>query len=276
MLGKVFKSLFRKVSVPAEQRRTLTIEEYERLQPVIKLSEGDFEASYVVPTSVVEWRVNTLRTKEPDTIEWIKEFQPDEVLVDVGANIGIYTIWAAVTRQVKVYAFEPESQNFAILNRNIFQNDLSGRVIAYCAALSDEQKFDVFYLRKFAAAYSGHSFGEEVSYDMLPMQAKFLQGSVATTLDQLVADGIVQQPDHIKIDVDGFEHKVVQGARKTIENDRLKSILVETNHHLIEHRRIVEYMDSLGFKSSYRQVVAGPTDDELTSKGAGNYIFRRS
>ncbi len=68
---------------------------------------------------------------------WIAGFEAGEVLVDIGANVGMYTIWAAKTRGVTVYAFEPESQNYALLNKNIFYNQLGDRVHAYGVALSD-------------------------------------------------------------------------------------------------------------------------------------------
>jgi len=64
------------------------------------------------------------------------------VLWDVGANVGIYTLYAA-QREVTVCAFEPLAANYYVLNRNIQLNGLSGRICAYCLAFSGEARLGV-------------------------------------------------------------------------------------------------------------------------------------
>ena len=54
------------------------------------------------------WRAETLFNKEPITIKWIRSFKKNKTMFDVGANVGMYSIYAALTRMVKVFAFEPE------------------------------------------------------------------------------------------------------------------------------------------------------------------------
>lgn len=241
---------------------------------IVRLREGATEVAYCTPNRATRWRVDTLFTKEPDTIEWIRGFQPGDVLADVGANVGMYSIWAAKTRGSRVYAFEPESQNFALLNKNIVANSLSGQVTAYCLALSDETGFSLLHLSGFVQGGSGHTYGVDVDHHLRPRSAPYAQGCTSTTLDRLVEDGTLPVPSHIKIDVDGLEHKVVAGCRATLRDPRLKSMLVEINSGLEEHRRIVDELSDLGFKYSEEQVraarrTAGP------SAGVGNYVFRR-
>ena len=112
----------------------MNLEEYEKLDPRCGVRCGDIEVIYTTPSLSTKWRVDTLFEKEPVTLEWIAEFRPGEVLVDVGANVGMYTVWAARTRGARVYAFEPESLNYALLNRNNVANKLETQVVAYCAA----------------------------------------------------------------------------------------------------------------------------------------------
>ena len=81
-------------------------------------------------------------------------------------------------------------------------------------------------------------------------------------------------PTHIKIDVDGFEHKVIAGARRTLKGSSVKSILVEINSLLPEHRAIVDELAALGFTYSNEQVMAARRT-EGASAGGGNYVFRR-
>lgn len=252
----------------------LTIEDVEMINPIVTVHDGATEVAYCTPNRFAKWRVDTLFKKEPDTIEWIRSFAPEDVLVDIGANVGMYSIWAAKTRGTRVYAFEPESQNFALLNKNIVANGLSGNVTAYCLALSDETGFALLHLSGFTPGASGHTYGAELDHHLRPRSAPYAQGCSSTTLDRLVSDGTLPVPTHVKIDVDGLEHKVVAGCRATLRDPRLKSIVVEINSGLEEHRRIVEELAGLGFKYSEEQVraarrTAGP------SAGVGNYVFRR-
>ena len=254
--------------------REISLEQYESLVPVQRVQHDGVDVVYSTPTRFTKWRVDTLFTKEPDTIEWIRTFEPGEVLVDIGANVGMYTIWAAKTRGIRVYAFEPESQNYALLYRNIVLNRLSEQVIAYCAALSDESRFSLLHLSAFQIGGSCHSFGEKVDFKLEQRESKTSQGCISTTLDELVANSVVPMPDHIKIDVDGLEHKVLAGCRDVLADKRLKSILVEINTNLEVHRRIIDDLASLGFSYSSAQVAkALRVEGDFT--GVGNHVFRR-
>lgn len=253
---------------------SLTLEEYQSLDPHMSVHEGDIEVVFCTPNLAAQFRVDTLRSKEPDTIEWIRGFAPGEVLVDIGANVGMYTIWAAKTRGVRVFAFEPESQNYALLYRNIIRNGLSEQVTGYCLALSDESACSRLYLSDFYAGGSCHTFGEQLDHRLEQRHSRYSQGSVSCTLDKLVADGVVPLPDHIKIDVDGLEHKVLHGCAATLKNPKLKSVLVEINTNLELHRNIIQEMRTLGFGFSEAQV-SSALRSEGAFAGVGNHIFRR-
>ena len=77
-------------------------------------------------------------TKEPDTIQWIDEFPEQTVFWDVGANVGVYSLYAATKPGVSVLSFEPLAANFHVLSRNIELNDFGHCVRAYCVALARE------------------------------------------------------------------------------------------------------------------------------------------
>ncbi len=87
------------------------------------------------------WRARTFFTEEPDTIEWLDALQPTDVLWDVGANVGLYSIYAAKFRKCSVYAFEPESQNYALLIDNMSLNSVNERLNAACIALNETEQF---------------------------------------------------------------------------------------------------------------------------------------
>lgn len=250
----------------------MTMEEYEKLIPHLVVEFQGKKVIYIVNNQNTEWRVQTLFSKEPDTIEWISKMSPGEILYDIGANVGMYTIWASQTSGVKVYAFEPESQNYALLNKNILANKSNAE--AYCIAISDEMRFDKLYLSTMMAGGSCHNFAENIDYKYKPRQGNFAQGCFAMTLSDLVESAHFPMPNYIKIDVDGIEPKVISGAHEVLSSPELVSVLIELNSNLQDHMDVVKTMKDYGFRFDPEQVrKARRTEGNF--KGVGNYIFFR-
>ena len=246
---------------------------------------------YVGASRLSYARLTSLFDKEPTTIPWLESFQSNETLVDIGANIGMYTIYAAAFSGCRVFAFEPESLNYAELNKNIFVNNLHERVSAFPIALSDEVKVDYLNLGAFGIAYSHHDFSEntwkeDMKWDdkLTRKNARLRQGCVSSTLDTLVEAGVLPVPDHVKIDVDGLEHRVIAGCRTTFANPAVKTVLVEIDFRSVHADSTIDFMTNLGWKYSMDQLRTNrsfilPTEliQELrTKKRDGlNYIFFR-
>lgn len=188
------------------------------------------------------------------------------VLYDIGANVGTYSIYAGLN-DIEVYAFEPEAQNYALLNQNIILNKLVN-VHAFCIALWDEQKLDYLNLSTTEVGGSLHSFSEELDYKLEEFEPVFKQGCIGMPLDAIE----LPLPDHIKIDVDGFEHLVVKGGEETIK--QAKSVLVELNRNVKEHVDLIDWFLMRGFEYD-----EGLADDSLRIEGAmagvGNIIFTK-
>jgi FkbM family methyltransferase len=254
--------------------KTMTIQEYEQLNPRALAEENGVRMVFSTPSQTTLWRVQTIRQKEPCTLDWIRSFAADEILLDCGANVGMYTIWAAATRGIRVFAFEPEAQNYAVLNRNIMLNGLSERVIAFGLGLSDVSGLSRLHMADLRVGGSCHSVGEPLDFQLQPLKTAFTQGCVVARLDDLIAEGVVPTPTHIKIDVDGFEHKVIAGARRTLRNPAVKSLLIETNSNLAEHRAMVEELQDVGFSYDEAQVTRATRLDGAF-KGVAEHIFRR-
>lgn len=239
---------------------------YEQIIPNVQ-AEG---LTWITPNQHVAWRINTIQTKEPDTYAWIRSMEPGDLLFDIGANIGQYALLAA-SRGVRVHAFEPEAQNFALLVRNISVNKLSERCTAWPVALSDHLSMEILHLANMSAGGSCHSYGDNISYSGQKKDFPFSQGSISTTLDHFCAR--YGYPSHIKIDVDGFEHKVLQGGAVTLRNAR--SVLVETNMNYPDHTGyIIPRMKDLGFTYDEEQVEAARRK-EGPFTGVGNWIWWR-
>lgn len=252
----------------------MELADYERLNPRCEVSWEGKTVVFATPNRKTRWRAESLFDKEPATFRWMSGLGPQAVLADVGANVGVYSVWAAKIGRARVWAFEPESQNFALLNRNILENGVGDRVTAYCLALSDCAGYSELHLSEFSAGGSCHSLGERVDFKLEPARPVYSQGCVAATLDDLVGMGVMPQPTHLKIDVDGFEHKVVEGAAETLRDPRLGAMVIELNRKLEPHRALLGRLEALGFRWDPAQVAAaerkgGPFE------GVAEFVFTR-
>jgi FkbM family methyltransferase len=253
---------------------SLSVEEYERAAPVHVCNVDGREIVYCTPNRATLWRAQTLLTKEPVTIDWLKSMPKGSRLLDVGANVGMYSMFAARVRDCRVFAFEPESQNYALLVRNIFLNGVSRKVTALCAALSDTAGVSTLYLSSFQTGTSCHSLGEDVDFNLQPRDSKFSQGCISMALDELVRSGAMPVPEYVKIDVDGFEHKVIAGGEDTLRNPAVKSLIVELNPRLDEHLEVIDRLCGLGFDYDQGQVDRAARKEGLF-KGVAEYVFAR-
>jgi len=250
------------------------LQQYEQLNPRCEVAWQGKRVVYLTPNSATRWRAETLFSKEPATIAWMAQLTPEDILVDVGANVGMYAIWAAGIAGARVFAFEPESQNYALLNRNIAANGLGDRVKAYCLALSDAAGYSELHLSEFMLGGSCHSLGERVNFRLEPARPAFSQGCVAARLDDLIAQEVVPPPTHLKVDVDGFEHKVLAGAAGALRDRRLRSLLIEINPALQPHRRLLDDLGAAGFHWDPDQVAAAERKDG-PFRGVAEYVFTR-
>jgi len=117
----------------------------EDIAPILTEKTDFGLISFFCPGKIPEWRAKTLLTKEPETIEWINGFNKTDVLWDIGANLGVYSLYAA-RRGLSVLAFEPSPSNYYLLSRNIEINKMDENISAYCVALNNETKLDSFYM----------------------------------------------------------------------------------------------------------------------------------
>ena len=177
-------------------------------------------------TDMERFRAQTYATKEPETLDWIEQYlRPGDVLYDVGANIGLYALYAAkyLDGRCTIYAFEPEALNHAKLSVNIYRNRLSGVILPCCVALTDTLGFGTFYLHPCPDGVGGrdagliagsalHSFGVAEDFRGLSFEPNHQQGALGVPLDTVWREWGLPCPNHIKIDVDGLEAKVVASA----------------------------------------------------------------
>jgi len=218
------------------------------------------------PNVKVFKRCESVLRKEPETIEWIATFSPEATMFDIGANIGLYSLIAA-KKGLRVVSFEPESQNFAVMNANLHLNSLSDRISALNIALSDRNCLDYLYMPTFSYGTAFNRFGSPPEETGEMSRNAFKQAVISYTMDDFVKKYPQSVPTHIKIDVDGIEAKIITGAAETIASPHVQSMLIELTANLEADQKAIEWIQSKGFK------IASQTPKADT--GVYNYIFRR-
>lgn len=217
------------------------------------------------PNAYSERRAYNMFVKEPETTDWILRLKPTDVLWDIGACVGTYTIMAGLIARAQVHAFEPLYANINNLNSNIVLNNLDSDCKAYCCAISDSTKFETLeYLVHDAPGQSDNQIND---------YRGFKQGILTYSIDDLIKIGI-PHPTHIKIDVDGVEGKILKGGMNTFSN--VKSILVEMqylNRCSREEEECVYNLVEMGFDFNKDKVMIGPSNNP---KEVVNYIFKKN
>jgi len=194
-------------------------------------------------------RADKFLVAEPETRDWIDTFKKGDVFWDIGACIGCYSLYAALKPKIKVLAFEPASINYYILNRNVEINKLDDKILSFCIAFNDKVILDYFYLFSSESGTSHHNFGEPVGYKGDKFRPKFRQGMISYSIDSFIEQFNPDFPTHIKIDVDGLEDNILDGATNTLEDKRLKSVLVELDTNQKErYKHILKIFENADMK----------------------------
>ena len=202
--------------------------------------------------------------KEPDTSRWVESFAQDEVLWDVGANVGVFSLLAA-RKGHRVVAFEPAAGSYFVLAKNVELNAFDDRITFLNIALTDHSRIDILHMSETRVGAAQHNFAVA---DETPQagQRGFKQPCIGYSVDDFVRTFDVPFPNHIKIDVDGIEGRIIAGAKVTLRDPRLKSILVEINSDEA-HASIQQEMAEAGL------ILVPPKSGDGRR---GNQVFRRA
>jgi len=193
--------------------------------------------NFYTPNKLSSYRACTYLSKEKDTILWIDKFGSSKnIFFDVGSNIGVYSLYYASLYRAKVFAFEPQYNNVTLLSRNLKLNNLQNYVTIIPNPLYKNNKIDfLFSSSNNEAASASTTFIKKNIFISKNFEKKL---TMSYSIDFLVKNNLIPQPNMIKIDVDGNELDVIKGAQKTINKKNCKSILVEkinkTSDHLID------------------------------------------
>jgi len=201
------------------------------------VSHNDCSLRLSIPNGICNFRAITFANKEPETLDWIDSMPNDSVLWDVGANVGLYSIYAAKKRNCTVFSFEPSVFNLEFLARNIFTNNLVSNIFIVPLALSD--KLDISNFNMGTTDWGGalSTFDKNYGYDGKDMETVFKYNTIGLSMSDAVEKLKISKPDFIKIDVDGIEHLILSGGEEILSN--IKGILIEVNDNFEAQRDVV-------------------------------------
>lgn len=227
--------------------------------------------TFSIPNALTKYRADSFSTKEPETLEWIDRIPNDAVLWDIGANVGIYSCYAAKCRGCKVFSFEPSVFNLEILARNIFLNDLTDLVTIVPLPLSDALATSKLNMTSTDWGGALSTFHQDYGHDGLVMQTIFKIPTIGISMIDAVERFDIPQPDFIKMDVDGIEHLILKGGlpilfkargvlieindKFTAQANEANSLLKEAGFSLSEKRH-ADYFDTVTYaaKHTYNQI----------------------
>jgi FkbM family methyltransferase len=200
----------------------------------------------------------------------------DDIVVDVGAHIGHYTIISSerVGSNGKVVAIEADPSNFEMLNHNIRLNQLTNVISLNYAASSKEEKVKLYL----PSQESGFTIYNTIMTDRASTEKdKFIQVN-ASTLDNLLEQNGISHEDvnWIKIDVEGAEYEVLKGATSILSKSKDIALLIEV-HGFDNYKPIVEFLKSYDLEIEFETGnEEGDWKHIIGRKYYGSHIQQRS
>jgi FkbM family methyltransferase len=215
----------------------------------------------------------TLMTGHEDDL--IEQFRPKEgdIVVDIGAHIGLYTIIGSkcVGGKGKVVAIDADPNNFEMLNRNIKLNKLTNVLALNHIVYSKEMELELVdygrmlgfdgKTKNMTLAAHGGTPGQTDT----PVQAN--------TLDNLLQRNGIKEVNWMKIDVEGAEYEVLKGARNILSNSKNISILIEIHGTSHLYKPIIDLLNSYNFRIIFEK--SFPDYKRLNMGGAKNMVLRK-
>ena len=202
---------------------------------------------------------NTFKTweeREPEVLDWIDGFEKDCIFFDVGASFGTETLYAALKNggPKKIVSFDLDMESSFNLAYNISLNNIKN-VDQYFLALSDKFNLTSYVCVTQYYYIDGRKQHDNVNYK-----------TISISLDQFINMAQIF-PDYIKIDVDGGEESIISGMKETVQNKKLRSVVIEVSDK--SEQAISKFFHQADFRIEFERVL---TTDEISYK---NIIFTR-
>jgi len=210
---------------------------FGRILPIPQAKVRGIQIKVIIPLNQVGV-YNTVKSwegREPEILDWIDGFEKDCTFFDVGASFGTETLYAALKTNgpKKIVSFDLSLESSFNLAYNICLNNINN-VDQYFIALGDKLN-----LISFEEPTQYYFVKGREKYDSIPFNA------LSISMDHFIKMSLIF-PDYIKIDVDGAEQSIILGMSETVQNEKLKSVVVEVSEK--SESAITAFFEKAGFK----------------------------
>lgn len=232
------------------------------------VKHNNLEFNFYVPNRINYFRAETFATKEPETLRWIDTFKKDSVFWDIGANVGLYSCYAAKSNGCKVYAFEPSVFNLELLSKNIFINYLTDKITIIPFPITEKLGINTFNMSSIEWGNALSTFGVNNIKKEKNKTDFFKYNMVGLSMNDCVKLLNLDKPNYLKIDVDGIEDLILKNSYDTLE--RAESILVEVDNSFENQaKNIQKYLSDAGFRVKEKQYL------QIRGKNLQNQIWEK-
>lgn len=228
-------------------------------------------------TDIEKYRCATFEAKEPETLKWIESFKDGDCFYDIGANIGLYSLYCcSLHPNTVVYAFEPMINNFTkmVYNKDANKYDNMYCIYAACGLYTEISKLYIpnqtFLRQGLTPGASGSQLNKAEDESGNPFPIAAVHNIQCYNLDSFIDIFNTEHPQHIKIDTDGNEGDILKGFAKW---DWVKSVLVEWNKRT--NPDLLKTMEALKFTTDNEFNKLENHSKHRQPAGIENVIFTR-
>ena len=224
---------------------------------------------------ITHYRWQTYNSKEPETLDWIDDrIGGSDLVFDIGANVGVYAIYAALRHPgVRVVAFEPEYANLSLLRDNVVANHLQERIEVYSVALSDHVGVSRLHLQDLTPGAALHTESKaRLCMTAAQRPVVWREGIYAMTLDRFCEETGLR-PNGIKLDVDGTESQVLEGALRALSSPALRSIMIELPADAQARERCTDRLTAAGLRRAWSDPLAKSLNELWVREGSNGRGF---
>lgn len=222
----------------------------------------DHTVTFSAPTlTMVKRNHGRFKSEKKELRDFLNEVGEDDIVYDIGANTGLYTLFAAkACPDGEVIAFEPYPPNLIMLNKDVARNQLQNIEIIDMA-LSDSVGNIEF----------NQPDEDDVGYGSSSIEANESETTIevpTTTGDKLIADSEIPEPNVVKIDVEGSEPLVLEGLENALSAPSCRTVYCEVHLSGVDHRPSIEDFGSSEEDIANRLREFGFTVERLQSRGS--------
>jgi len=197
--------------------------------PQLDKSDNNFNISFYTPNEITYYNAKTFYYSEPETLEWINSFDHNDHFIDIGANVGNFSIYYLKKFEDGfAYLFEPSFLNLRILFKNLNLNKVNNYTI-FPNPLFDKSASGNFKLSYESEGSAFSSFQINTGFDGKQLEKVSDYNTFGFTIDEIFLNtiDIKNKSFHVKIDVDGAEAEVLDGGQKFLSSIYVKTVLIE-------------------------------------------------